>query len=98
VPCPIAPGSTFAWAKDGVTLANGGRITGATRRTLRIAVLDESDSGWYRCVYDDGTKSIQVFEAHVEVGEQLPAFAPLGVLVLALAFCVAGVVERRRRR
>ncbi|MBK8791424.1 MAG: immunoglobulin domain-containing protein [Holophagaceae bacterium] len=40
---------TCQWTKNGVALANGGRITGATDWTLRIAGTQVSDAGTYAC-------------------------------------------------
>ncbi|WAC18562.1 immunoglobulin domain-containing protein [Luteolibacter sp. SL250] len=46
-----APTLSYAWQKDGVTIANvSGRITGATSTTLVISNLAETDSGAYRLV------------------------------------------------
>ena len=41
---------SYQWQKDGVDLADGGRITGATIATLTIIGVMESDEGGYRCV------------------------------------------------
>jgi hypothetical protein len=45
---PVA--ATFQWHKDGVPLANGGRISGANTANLRIANTTATDVGSYRCV------------------------------------------------
>ncbi len=39
----------WQWHKDGVALANGGDISGATTSTLRIANADAADAGSYHC-------------------------------------------------
>jgi internalin A len=47
-----APG--YRWQKDGVDLANDGRISGADSDTLHIDTVGAGDTGFYRCrVYDD---------------------------------------------
>jgi len=40
---------TCQWTKNGVAIANGGRISGATDWTLRIAGTQVSDAGTYAC-------------------------------------------------
>lgn len=45
---PLA--TSFLWHKNGVALANGGDISGATSATLRIANSDAADAGSYHCV------------------------------------------------
>jgi hypothetical protein len=39
----------WQWYKNGVALANGGDISGATTATLRIANAEAADAGAYRC-------------------------------------------------
>lgn len=41
---------TYRWQKEGVDLSDGGDVSGTTTDTLRIANVDASDSGKYRCV------------------------------------------------
>ena len=41
---------SYQWQKDGVSLTDGGSITGATTATLTITGVMESDEGGYRCV------------------------------------------------
>ncbi len=48
VEAPLATG--YQWQKNGVPLANGGRISGATGPVLRIADAGAADEGSYRCV------------------------------------------------
>jgi hypothetical protein len=43
-------GATFLWKNNGVTLSNGGRITGATAASLNISALQVADApGPYTC-------------------------------------------------
>ena len=45
------PGTlTYQWQKDQGDLANGGRISGATTKTLTISAVQGDDAGSYRCV------------------------------------------------
>lgn len=97
VPCPVSSSSSYAWAKDGIALTNGGRIIGANARTLQIALLTTSDSGLYSCTYDDGAKAIQVFEAQVTIVEEIPALGTLGMTLLAVAGGALGLLARRKR-
>lgn len=97
VPCPVSSSSTYAWAKDGIALANGGRIIGAKARTLQIALLTTSDTGLYSCTYDDGAKAVQVFEAQVNVVANIPALGMLGLMVLVVAGGALGLLARRKR-
>lgn len=49
---------TFAWTRDGVTLSDGGGISGATTRELIIAPVSFDDSGQYECVATNACGSI----------------------------------------
>jgi hypothetical protein len=40
----------YVWLKDGIALADGGRISGANKDTLNIAKTDASDRGVYSCI------------------------------------------------
>ncbi|KKK66846.1 hypothetical protein LCGC14_2960000, partial [marine sediment metagenome] len=39
----------YQWKKDGIDLANGGNVIGATSKDLTIANLQLSDAGGYNC-------------------------------------------------
>jgi len=83
VPCPVAPDSTFVWTRNDLPIPAGdGRITGATGRALRIVMLEEGDSGVYRCAYDDGSKADAEFVAVVTVVPFLPVSSAAGLAVL----------------
>lgn len=41
---------SYSWQKDGIALANGGRISGANKDTLTIAKTHGSDRGVYSCI------------------------------------------------
>lgn len=42
--------ATYLWRKDGLTLADNPRITGASSATLTIASVQASDQGTYDCI------------------------------------------------
>jgi len=44
------PAPSFQWRRDGIDLANGGSISGATSATLTIAPATAADAGLYDCV------------------------------------------------
>ncbi len=79
VPCPVDEASTFSWMKNGTPLSNGGRVFGALTRTLQIVLLDTDDSGRYTCAYEDGSKTVTIFEAQVAVVKKVPATDYLGI-------------------
>jgi len=97
VPCPVSPLSTFTWTKDGALLANGGRISGANERTLQILLLETGDSGLYSCAYDDGSKTAQVFEAHVTIVKKVPALQTFSLILLFTLCAILGAVAHRKR-
>ena len=98
VPCPVAETSVYSWKKDSITLTSGARIFGADERTLQILLLEAADAGLYTCIYEDGGKSIRVFEAQVTVVEQTPAAGMLGLAALVTACAAFGIRTRQVRR
>lgn len=56
VTSPIA--ATFQWQRNGVPLANGGDISGATSAVLRIANAEAADQGSYRCVITGANETL----------------------------------------
>ena len=63
-----SPTPTVQWQKEGVNLANGGNITGATSLTLSIANATGADNGKYRAVATNGAGSATSLAASLNVG------------------------------
>ncbi len=97
VPCPLWGADGFAWHKDGVALLDGGRVSGASSRTLHIDNLAEDDEGHYACAYTRGGEPVNTYRTHVLVVESLPG--PHGELVAVLAAVLLGTgwIFRRLR-
>ena len=58
-------GLNYRWRKDGVLLADDGRITGTSTATLTIASLVETDAGNYDVVVGNGCNEEVSFDAEV---------------------------------
>jgi len=58
---------TFAWTRDGVTLADGGAVSGATTRELIIDPVMMSDSGQYECIATNACGAIPSGPTRVRV-------------------------------
>ncbi len=58
---------TFAWTRDGVTLADGGSVSGATTRELVINPVGFGDSGQYECIATNACGSIHSGPTLVQV-------------------------------
>jgi hypothetical protein len=56
VSSPIASG--FQWQQNGIPLANGGNISGATSPVLRIANAQVANQGTYRCVITGANETL----------------------------------------
>ncbi len=63
---------SYQWFKDGVVLANGGTVFGATTNTLKISALTTNDSGIYSVVVSNPVGS-------VTSGSALNVIAPPGI-------------------
>jgi uncharacterized delta-60 repeat protein len=62
-------GATFVWTRDGTTIINGGRYSGATTATLSIARANASDNGSYTLTVTDGTGSTPTVPATLNVNQ-----------------------------
>lgn len=58
----VAPFS-YQWQRDGVTLSNGGNISGATTAALTVSSLTTADIGSYRCIITDTRGSTTTYSA-----------------------------------
>jgi hypothetical protein len=58
---------TYQWQRNGVDLADGGSVSGATSPTLRISNVSQQDEGSYRCLIANGTDPIVSAEASLTV-------------------------------
>lgn len=77
-------GLAFAWVKDSVALADGGRVAGAAAAVLTVSALEAGDSGLYRLVVSGPGgatlttqgHALQVFSAAPVITENPPNFGP----------------------
>lgn len=60
-------GLTYQWQRNGVNLANGGRISGAASPTLTITNVQLSDAGFYTVRVTRGTASVISSEAQLVI-------------------------------
>ncbi len=58
---------TYQWQKDGVDLADGVNITGATTNTLQITSVSTTDRGSYSVVITNGYGSVTSLTANLVV-------------------------------
>jgi hypothetical protein len=79
-----AGGSNYHWMKNGIEMADSPpRLTGTHEETLVFDLLDETDSGVYICLYDDGSGAKVAQLTAPYVLDVLPANSvPLGGMVL----------------
>jgi len=92
-------GSGFTWSKGGFPLVAGPRISGVACDTLLITSLRATDTGTYRCDYEDGNKAPAFVEFTITVVPLMgvPAAGPLGLGALALALAAAAALRNRRK-
>jgi uncharacterized delta-60 repeat protein len=70
------PGATFVWTRDGTTIINGGRYSGATTATLSISGANASDNGSYTLTVTDGTGSTPTTPASITVTQTASSLDP----------------------
>lgn len=61
------PPVAFQWRKNGIPLADGGRLTGATTATLEITSIESSDAGAYTVVVNNPAGSVTSIVATLTV-------------------------------
>lgn len=64
---------SYQWRKDGVDLADGGRISGATTATLTVSDAQIADAGSYQCVVTAGCGSATSSAATLTVQARVAA-------------------------
>jgi len=64
---------TYQWSKDGVALADGNGVSGATTATLSISPVDPTDAGVYSVVVGNTVTSVPSANAVLAVGTSLPS-------------------------
>ncbi len=98
VPCSVSPADSFQWLKDGVPIADTIRISGIHARRLETLALTVEDSGHYTCSYDDGSKTVRIYDAGIVVvveEEQTPVASLLGLSLLLILLALAGIRAQR---
>jgi len=58
---------TYRWQKNGVALADGGKVSGSGTSTLTLTGVDSSDVGLYRCTIGNTYGSVTSREARLAV-------------------------------
>jgi len=91
-------GSNYVWEKDGVALADDGRISGSGSQTLTLDPAELPDGGVYICYFNDGiTADAETLPYFLVVTaaptEQVPA-----VGIGGLACCIAALSLLAARR
>lgn len=87
-------GLSYRWLKDGVQLANGGSIAGATTTTLTLSNAQASDSGTYSVLVTDGLAvvgSAAALTVEAPANVALTATLSAGKVVLAWPASATGL-------
>ena len=74
------PSLSYRWLKDGSTLTNGGRISGATAAVLYIDALNLSDAGTYSVVVSNAFGTASASATVMVVGPSLVPVRTPGVI------------------
>jgi uncharacterized delta-60 repeat protein len=69
----------FQWYKDGVLLADGGKVSGANTAELRVAEVLRGDAGGYRAVVENSHGSITSLVAYLNVKDPAILKQPEGL-------------------
>lgn len=70
------PSATYVWTRDGTTIINGGRYSGATTATLSISGANASDNGNYTLTVTDGTGTSATTPASITVTQTASSLDP----------------------
>lgn len=70
------PSATYVWTRDGTTIINGGRYSGATTATLSISGANAADNGSYTLTVTDGTGTSATLPASFTVTQTASSLDP----------------------
>ncbi|MEQ1749642.1 MAG: immunoglobulin domain-containing protein, partial [Prosthecobacter sp.] len=70
------PSATYVWSRDGTTIINGGRYSGATTATLSISGANAADNGSYTLNVTDGTGTSATTPASITVTQTASSLDP----------------------
>lgn len=70
------PAASYVWTRDGTTIINGGRYSGATTATLSISGANASDNGSYTLTVTDGTGTSATTPASITVTQTASGLDP----------------------
>lgn len=68
--------ATYVWTRDGTTIINGGRYSGATTATLSISGANAADNGSYTLTVSDGTGTSATTPASITVTQTASSLDP----------------------
>ena len=70
------PSAAYVWTRDGTTIINGGRYSGATTATLSISGANAADNGSYTLTVTDGTGTSATTPASITVTQTASSLDP----------------------
>lgn len=70
------PSAAYVWTRDGTTIINGGRYSGATTATLSISGANAADNGSYTLTVTDGTGTSATMPASITVTQTASSLDP----------------------
>ncbi len=70
------PSATYVWTRDGTTIINGGRYSGATTATLSISGANAADNGSYTLTVSDGSGTSATLPASITVTQMASSLDP----------------------
>jgi len=82
---------TYAWTRNGTS------IEGATEATYTRQNIRAIDTGTYSVTVSDALTESESASAQLSLTQEMPAAAPLGLAVTALAVALAGLAKRGRK-
>ena len=67
-------------------------------RFLWMPSLRQEDAGTYKCLYNDGLKTVQIYSVTITIAQAVPASNTLALTLLAIGCALAGLLLRRPQR